>query len=114
MGKGKGEYHVQQEKIWAVLRSGSETIIQGVTGCKKKAQETFLRTVLQNEGRYWTEFYEYVKRRKENRENIPAIKDHNGKPITDPIEKSKSLNSYYASLFSLESNNPQIQSAESG
>ena len=41
----------------------------------KKAQETFLRSVLQNEGRCWTEFYKYVKRRKGSRESIPAIKD---------------------------------------
>jgi len=27
----------------------------------KKAQETFLHSVLQNEGRCWTEFYKYVK-----------------------------------------------------
>jgi hypothetical protein len=32
-------------------------------------QETFLRTVLNNEGNCWTEFYKYVKRRKENKEN---------------------------------------------
>jgi len=66
----------------------------------KKPQETILRSVLQNEGRYWTEFCKYVKRRKGNRESIPAIKDHNGKLVTDPIEKANSLNSYYASLFS--------------
>jgi len=67
---------------------------------KKKAQETFLRLVLQNKGRCWTEFNKYVKRRKGNRENIPAIKNHNDTLITDPIEKANSLNSYYASLFS--------------
>ena len=27
---------------------------------KKKAQETFLRSVLQHKGRCWTEFYKYV------------------------------------------------------
>jgi len=42
------------------------------------------------------------------------MKDHNGKFITDPIEKANSLNSYYASIFSFERNNPQIQSTESG
>jgi len=81
---------------------------------KNKAQETFLRSVLQNESGCWTEFCKYVKRCKGNRENIPAIKERNGKLITDPIEKANSLNSYYASLFSCESNNPQIQSKESG
>ena len=34
---------------------------------KKEAQETFLRSVLQNEGRCRTESYKYVKRRKGNR-----------------------------------------------
>jgi len=58
---------------------------------KKKAQETFLRSVLRNEGRIWTGFYKYVKRYKEKRENILAIRDHNGKVIADPIEKTKSL-----------------------
>jgi len=56
---------------------------------KKKAQETFLCSVLQNGGRCWTEFCKYVKRRKGNKENIPAIKDHNGKLITDPLEKGQ-------------------------
>jgi hypothetical protein len=60
---------------------------------KKKAQETFLRAVLQNEGSCWTEFYKYVKRRKGNRETIPAIKDRNGKLITAPLEKANSLKS---------------------
>jgi len=42
------------------------------------------------------------------------FKDHNGKLITDPIEKTNSQNSYYASLLSCECNIPQIQSTESG
>jgi len=43
-----------------------------------------------------------------------VIKDHNGTLITDPLEKANSLNSYYASLFSSESNNPEIQPTQSG
>jgi hypothetical protein len=81
---------------------------------KKNAQETFLRSVLQNEGGCWTEFYKYVKGHKGNRENIPVIKDLNGKLITHTTEKANSLNSYYASLFSCECNIPQIQSTDSG
>jgi hypothetical protein len=81
---------------------------------KKKAPGTFLRSVLQNEGRCWTEFYKYVKRRKGNRENIRAIKDHNSKLITDPLEKIDCLNSYYASLFSCKSNNPEVPPAQPG
>jgi hypothetical protein len=57
----------------------------------KKTQETFLRSILQNESKCWTEFYKNVKRPKSNRENIPAIKDGNGRRITDSIEKAKFL-----------------------
>ena len=81
---------------------------------KKNSQETFICSVLQNEGRCWTEFYKYVKRRKGNTENIPAIKDRNGRLIIDPIEKAKSLNSYYVSVFSCECSNLQIHSTELG
>ena len=55
-----------------------------------------------------------LKCRKGNRENIPAIKDHNGKLITDALVKANSLNSYCASLIRCESNDPQIQSPQSG
>jgi hypothetical protein len=58
---------------------------------KKNAQEAFLRSVLQNEGKCWTEFYKYVKRRKGNRENTPALKDCNGRLISNPIEKANFL-----------------------
>jgi hypothetical protein len=81
---------------------------------KKKVQETFLRSVLQNEDRCWTEIYKYVKGRKRNRENILAIKDHSGKFIKGPAAKANSLNACYASQFSCESNNPQIQLTEPG
>jgi len=77
---------------------------------KKKAHKTFLRSVLQNGGRCWKEFYNYVKRHKGNRESILAMKDQNRKFITNLIEKVNSLNSYYAYLFSCERNNRQIQS----
>jgi hypothetical protein len=46
---------------------------------------------IKNEGKCWPEFYKYVKRRKGSKENIPAIKDCNGRPIIDPIEKANSL-----------------------
>jgi hypothetical protein len=55
------------------------------------------------------DFYKYVKRRKGNRENIPTIKDCNGRIITDSIEKANSLNFYYSSVFSSEGNIPNIQ-----
>jgi hypothetical protein len=79
---------------------------------KRKARETFLSSVLQNDGNWWAEFFKYVKRRKGNRENIPAIKGYNDNFITDPIEEANSCNSYYASVFNCERNNPQIQSTD--
>jgi hypothetical protein len=69
---------------------------------KRKAQETFLCSELQNDGNCWAEFFKYIKRRKGNRENIPAIKGYNNSLITDPIEKANSFNSYYASVFGCE------------
>ena len=78
---------------------------------KKKAQETFLCSVLQSKGRCWTKFYKYIKQHKGNRGNIPAIKAYNGRLITDPIENVNSLHPYYVSLFSCEHNTPQIESA---
>jgi len=54
---------------------------------KIKAQETFLSSVLQNEVKFWPEFYRFLNRRKGKRENIPANKDYNGGLITDPIDK---------------------------
>jgi hypothetical protein len=50
---------------------------------------------------------------KRNREIIPAIKDHNGKLITDQLQKANSLNSYYASLLGCESNSPEIPPTKS-
>jgi len=61
---------------------------------KRNAQETFLSSVLQNEGKSWSEFNRFVKRRKGNRENIPTIKDCNGGLITDPVDKANNLNVY--------------------
>jgi hypothetical protein len=81
---------------------------------KKDAEETFSRSVLRNEGKCWSEFYKYVKRRKGNRENIPAIKDRNGRLIVDSTEKANSLNFYYSSVFSCERNIHQIECADSG
>ena len=52
-----------------------------------------------------------MKRRKGNREIIPAIKDHNRTIITDTAEKANILNSYYASTFSCDHNIPEIKLA---
>ena len=70
-------------------------------------------SVLRNEGNSWSEFFKYVKRRKGNREIIPANKDHNGTIITDPTEKANILNSYYASVFCSDRYIPEIKLAKS-
>jgi len=80
---------------------------------KINAQETFLSSVLQNEGKSWSEFYRLVNRRNGNKENIPAMKDCNGGQITDPVDKANSLNNYYASVFSCERDIPDINSTHS-
>jgi len=46
-------------------------------------------------------------------ENIPAIKDCNGRLITDPVDKANNLNNYYASVFSCERDIPDINSTHS-
>ena len=104
-------------KIWTALPSGSETINQVVTGSKKEGSGDIfgLRSYkIKADTRQSS-----ISMGKGNRENIPAIKehngsspqikDHNGQLITDPLEKSDVLNSYYASVFSCKRNNPQIQ-----
>jgi hypothetical protein len=75
---------------------------------KRNAQETFLSSVLQNEGKSLSEFYRFVNRHKRNRKNIPMIKDCNGGLITDPVDKANNLNNYYASVFSCEWDIPDI------
>jgi len=46
--------------------------------------------------------------------NIPAIKDCNGRIITDSVEKANLINIYYSTVFSSEGNIPQIQGETSG
>jgi len=64
-------------------------------------------------GKYWSELYRFVNRRKGNRGNISAIKDCNGGLITDPVDKANNLNNYYASVFSCERDNSDINSTHS-
>jgi len=72
-----------------------------------------LSSILQNEGRPWSEFYRFVNRRKGKGENIPTIKDCNGELITDPVDKANNLNNYYASVFSCERDIPDINATYS-
>ena len=78
------------------------------------AQEAFLKSILSKEGKCWSDFFKCVKRRKGNRENTPAIKDCNGRIITDAIEKSNTFNFYYSTVFSNEGNIFHIQGENTG
>jgi hypothetical protein len=80
----------------------------------KKGTRDVFRSILNNEGKCWPEFYKYIKRRKGFRENIAAIKHCNGRPIIDPIEKANSFNYYYSSVFSSDDNIQHIECANSG
>jgi len=81
---------------------------------KKSAQEAFLKSTLSKEGKCWSDSYKYLKRRKGNRENIPAFKDCNGRIITDAIEKANTFNSYCSTIFSNEGNILHIQGENAG
>jgi myo-inositol-hexaphosphate 3-phosphohydrolase len=85
-----------------------------VLAATKSAQEAFLISVLSKEGKCWSDFYKYVKRRKGNRENIPAIKDCNGRIIADSIEKANMFNSNYSTVFSSEGNILHIRDENTG
>jgi hypothetical protein len=75
----------------------------------EKCTLDIFKVCTKNEGKCWTEFYKYVKRRKGNRENISAIKDGSGRLITDSIEKGNFLNFCYSLVFSCERSVPQMQ-----
>jgi len=68
-----------------------KTLSKKLLIAKRNGQETLLSSVLQNEGKSWSEFYRFVNRRKGNRENIPTIKDCNGGLITITVTVSLSL-----------------------
>ena len=75
----------------------------------KLAQEAFLKSILSKESKCCSEFYKNLSRHNGNRENIPAIKDCNGRIITDAIEKASKFNSSYSTVFSREGNVLPIQ-----
>ena len=80
---------------------------------RQQHRRHFLKTILRNEGNCWSDFYKYIKRRKGSRENIPSIKDSNGR-VTDATEKANVFNTYYSTVFSSQDNIPHIQSGNSG
>jgi hypothetical protein len=59
-------------------------------------------------------FLQIRKKRTGNRENIPAIKDCNGRIITAAIEKANAFNFCYSTVFSSEGNILHIQGENTG
>jgi hypothetical protein len=107
-------YPYKRKKLGIHHMMELQQLSKKLLAAKKAAQEAFLKSLLSREGKCWSEFYKYVKRRKENRENIPAIKDSYGRIITDSIHKANSFNSYYSTVFSSEGNIPQMQGESTG
>ena len=98
-----------RRKLGVHCKEKLKQLSKQLLAAKKSAQEAFLKSILSKEGKCWSDFYKYVKRRKGNKENIPAIKDCNGRIITDAIEKANTFNSYYSAVFSSEGNILHIQ-----
>ena len=67
-----------RRKLGENYRAELKRLSKKLLTTKRNAQEIFLSSVLQNEGKSGSEFYRFVNRRKGNRENIQAIKDCNG------------------------------------
>ena len=73
-----------------------------------------MKSILSKEVECCSVLYKYVKKRKGNKENIPSIKDRNGRIITDAIEKAKTFNSYYTTVFGNDGNILRIQGENKG
>jgi hypothetical protein len=77
-----------RRKLGEHYREELKRLSKNLLTAKRNAQEKFLSSVLKNEAKSWSEFYRFVNRRKGNRENIPTIKDCNGRLISDPVDKA--------------------------
>jgi hypothetical protein len=77
--------------------------------CHNDPSVSFLRSILRNEGKCWTEFYRYVETRKCKGEDVAAIKGGDGRLITDCTQKANSLHSCYSLIFCSERRSKQVQ-----
>jgi len=110
--KVRKEYN--RRKLGAHCTDKLRQLSKQLLAAKKSVQEAFLKSILSKEGKCSSDFYKYVKRRKGNKENIPAIKNSNGRIITDTIEKATTFNSYYSTVFSSEGSILHIQGKNTG
>ena len=58
-----------RRKLGENYQAELKKVFEKLLTAKRNAQETFLISVLQNEGKSWSEFFRFVNRRKGNREN---------------------------------------------
>ena len=91
-----------------MLYRETEATIQAATCSQEIGTGGILKINTKQKGNCWSDFYKYVKRRKGNKENILAIKDCNGRIITDAIRKANTFNSLF-DRFSSEGIIPHIQ-----
>jgi hypothetical protein len=108
--KSKVRKEYNRRKLWVYCTEKLKQLSKQLLAAKKSSQEAFLKSILSKEGKCWTDFKKKKKRRKGNKENIPSIKDCNGRIIKEATEKAKTFNSYYSTVFSSEGNIPYIQS----
>jgi len=106
----KSKVRKEYRKLGVHCKEKLKQLAKQLLTAKKSAQEAFLKSILSKEGKCWSDFYKYVKRRKGNKENISAIKDCNGRIITDAIEKANTFNSFYSTVFSSKGNILHTQS----
>ena len=82
--------------------------VQGTLRRQRFASDDEVKTAIR------TEKFICLWKRKGNRENIPAIKDCNGRITTDAIEKANTFNSYYSTVFSSEGNILHVRGENTG
>jgi peptidyl-tRNA hydrolase len=73
--KSKVRKEYNKRKLGVYCTEKLKHLSKQLLAAKKSAQEAFLKSILSKEGKCLTDFYKHVKRRKGNKENIPAIKD---------------------------------------
>jgi len=86
--KSKVRKAYNRRKLGVHCTENLEQFSKQLLVAKKSAQEAFLKSIISKEGKCWSDSYKYIKRRKINKENIPATKDSNGPIITDAIDQS--------------------------
>ncbi|KAJ4451854.1 hypothetical protein ANN_03332 [Periplaneta americana] len=79
---------------------------------KKKAEANYLQNLLQEGENNWGRFYNYMRRRRGNRESIPVLRDANDQIITGDKQKADLLNSKCISIFNKKEREITIDESE--